>query len=166
MTDFFTKADGRATEAGDFDFLHGQWQVAHERLRRRLVGDTVWQTFNGSCACRPVIGGICNIDDCLLELPDGAYRAATFRLFNAERQRWSIWWADARRGELEPPVHGRFDDGVGRFVGDDSFEGRPIQVRFIWSNITADSARWEQAFSVDHGASWETNWVMTFTRAA
>ena len=42
--------------------------------------------------------------------------------------------------------------------------GRDIRIRFIWSRIANDSARWEQAFSTDDGNSWETNWYMDFTR--
>ena len=38
-------------------------------------------------------------------------------------------------------------------------------VRFVWSKITANSAHWEQAFSADGGATWETNWHMDFARA-
>lgn len=38
-------------------------------------------------------------------------------------------------------------------------------VRFIWSDITLNSSRWQQAFSEDAGKSWETNWVMDFKRA-
>ena len=45
-----------------------------------------------------------------------------------------------------------------------TLEGRPIRVRFLWSRITDTSARWEQAFSLDGGGSWETNWIMDFTR--
>jgi len=44
------------------------------------------------------------------------------------------------------------------------FEGRSIYVRFVWSGITATSCRWEQAFSADGGKTWETNWIMEFTR--
>ena len=42
---------------------------------------------------------------------------------------------------------------------------RPILVRFIWSGVTTATPRWEQAFSDDGGRTWETNWVMDFTRA-
>jgi hypothetical protein len=65
---------------------------------------------------------------------------------------------------LEPPVHGQFKDGIGTFQGEDTFAGKPILVRFLWSDITPQSARWEQAFSDDGGASWEPNWVMIFER--
>jgi hypothetical protein len=31
---------------------------------------------------------------------------------------------------------------------------------------TPDSCRWEQAYSADGGKTWETNWIMEFTRQA
>ena len=62
-------------------------------------------------------------------------------------------------------MYGGFKDGVGTFTGDDTLEGKPIKVRFRWSEIKANSARWEQAFSPDGGATWEVNWRMQFTRA-
>ena len=49
-------------------------------------------------------------------------------------------------------------------LGDDEDAGRPIRIRFIWSKITSSSAQWEQAFSLDGGQTWETNWIMEMTR--
>jgi len=155
-------ADGR----DDFDFLAGCWTVKHERRRRRLAGDSTWEEFPGACESRPVIGGLANIDDNYLELPAGAYRAATLGLFDPATRLWSIWWADSRRMRLEPPVHGRFENGVGTFFGDDVLDGQPIRVRFLWSEISPECAKWEQAFSSDGGTQWETNWIMRFQRAA
>jgi hypothetical protein len=31
-------------------------------------------------------------------------------------------------------------------------------------DITPTTCRWEQAFSTDGGATWETNWIAEFTR--
>ena len=148
----------------DFDVLVGRWSVAHRRLRRRLAGDNQWDEFGGRNELRQIVGGLANVDDNILELPAGTYRAATVRVFDPATKLWSIWWIDGRNPRLEPPVVGRFVNGVGTFEGDDVFEGRPIRVRFIWSEITGRSARWEQAFSPDGGATWEVNWVMRFTR--
>jgi hypothetical protein len=39
-----------------------------------------------------------------------------------------------------------------------------ITVRILWKNADQNHAHWEQAFSADHGVSWETNWKMDFTR--
>ena len=90
----------------------------------------------------------------------------SFRFFDPDTGSWSIYWADSRRpGLLDPPVIGSFSDGVGVFEGDDTFEGRPIRVRFIWSGVETPTPRWEQAFSDDGGRAWETNWVMEFTPA-
>lgn len=156
----YSPDDGRR----DFDFLHGRWRVTHRRLRTRLAGDTQWDEFAGTCDAQPIIGGLGNIDDNVLDLPSGSYEAATLRLFDPASRLWSIWWVDARNPGLEPPVRGRFHEGVGTFFGDDVFEGNPISVRFIWSGIGLRSARWEQAFSADGGATWENNWIMLFER--
>jgi hypothetical protein len=37
-------------------------------------------------------------------------------------------------------------------------------VRAIWSDITQDSHKFEQAFSDDGGKTWETNFIALLTR--
>jgi hypothetical protein len=44
------------------------------------------------------------------------------------------------------------------------FNGQAVFVRFIFSDITENSFRLEQAFSADGGRSWEANWVANFER--
>jgi hypothetical protein len=148
----------------DFDFLIGDWSVFHRRLKRRLVGDTEWIEFTGPASARKILDGFGNFDEFQILLPSGAYVGSTVRLFNPATQLWSIYWMDSRNPTLDPPMVGKFSDGRGLFYGDDSFEGRPIRVRFIWSPMTMRTCRWEQAFSADGGSTWETNWVMAFSR--
>lgn len=153
------------SSATDFDFFHGRWAVHHRRLKDRLAGCTEWETFGGSSSVQPLLGGAGNIDDNVIDLPAGSYRAATLRSFDAATKQWAIWWLDGRYPHtVDVPMVGRFENGIGTFFADDSLRGQPIRVRFIWSRITATTARWEQAFSTDGGKSWETNWEMDFTR--
>lgn len=149
----------------DFDFYHGHWHVRNERLRRRLAGSDDWETFEATQRCRPLLDGIGNLDEFVTEW-GGGFRGMSLRLFDLQAKRWSIYWASNRSGVLEPPVTGRFENGVGTFHGRDTHEGRPVLARFIWSDISADSAHWQQAFSTDEGVSWETNWHMWMTRIA
>jgi len=86
-------------------------------------------------------------------------------LIDAKTGLWSIWWFDPRNLVVDPPVQGGFKDGVGSFECDDTLNGKPIKVRYRWTEITANSAHWDQAFSPDGGATWEVNWRMDFRRA-
>lgn len=150
--------------ASDFDFLHGAWDVHHRRLRERLVGSEDWQEFRGSMVAEPILGGLGNFDRNVIELPSDRYEACTLRLFDPLTSLWSLRWIDGRNPRVDPPVVGGFADGTGAFFGEDSLDGRPIRVRFSWSDMTDSSARWQQAFSGDGGIHWETNWVMVFQR--
>ena len=148
----------------DFDFLVGRWRVAHRRLKVRLAGNNDWETFGGTCAMRQILSGQGNIDDNVLDLPSGRYEGVGLRLFDPKARTWSIWWIDGRSPGMDPPVTGRFQSGVGEFFGDDVLRGKPVRVRYRWSDIAAASCHWEQALSADGEKTWETNWLMRFTR--
>ncbi|WP_328473140.1 hypothetical protein OHA21_11730 [Actinoplanes sp. NBC_00393] len=152
----------------DFDFLFGEWNVHHRKVTDTLDPEcTEWVEFDGLCEARPVLDGAGNVDTVSATLPGGqAFEGMSLRLYDPAADRWRIWWSSTTRpGKLDPPVEGRFTDGTGIFLGDDTIGGRPTLVRYRWSAITATSARWEQDFSYDAGATWSpVNWIMTFTR--
>ena len=152
----------------DFDFLRGSWRVHHRKLKDRLVGSTDWVEFEGTCTMRPLMDGTSNVDDNVLNLPEGVYRGVGLRAFDPKTGLWAIWWLDSRmpHNPLDPPVKGRFENGVGTFLSDDTLRGKPIKVRYTWSHITPTTAQWEQAFSPDGGKTWELNWHMDFERVA
>jgi hypothetical protein len=160
------KENAMPSNQTDFDFLHGVWNVRHRRLTERLKGSDAWEEFSGTSTTRPIMGGMGNLEDNMLNFPGGAYKAVALRSFDSAHGLWAIWWLDGRNPHaLDVPVVGLFSDGVGTFLADDTFEGKLIKVRFVWRHESADSCRWEQAFSADGGTTWETNWVMDFTRA-
>jgi hypothetical protein len=157
------------TSSADFDFLMGIWRVHHRYRVRRLAGCNDWIEFEGTCAARKILGGLGNSDENDVGMPGSRYTGMSLRLWDPQRESWTIHWLDSRRsGVIGPPVSGGFsqrpDGPFGVFYGDDEIDGRDIRVRYIWSRITEEGARWEQAFSTDEGNSWETNWYMDFTR--
>ena len=150
----------------DFDFQIGDWDVHHRRLIGRLVGSDDWEEFDGTCSMRTILGGQGNIEDNQINIPSGSYRAVALRSFDPATLTWAIWWLDARNPHgLDVPVIGGFADGVGTFYADDMLDGRPIRVRFTWSETHGDTPVWEQAFSPAGESTWEVNWVMHFKRA-
>ncbi len=152
-------------QSAAFDFLAGSWTVRHQRLKQRLAGCAEWESFSGRSHMQQFMQGRVNLDDNVLDLPTGQYRAVTLRSFDPQSGLWAIWWLDGRHPhQLDAPMRGKFCDGVGTFFADDEFDGRPIRVRFLWSHVTPRNCRWEQAFSTDGGATWESNWLMDFTR--
>ncbi|GIF02618.1 hypothetical protein [Actinoplanes siamensis] len=146
----------------DFDFLIGSWTVTNRRLSSLFTGSDQWETFPGVSTCRPALDGGGTIEE--IAFPTLGSCGLTLRLFDRERKEWSIYWASSRTGLLYPPVAGTFTDGRGDFYGDDTHDGKPVKAHFIWSDITPTSARWEQEFSADAGRTWESNWVMEYSR--
>lgn len=155
--------DGRT----DFDFVFGDWTIDNRRLSDPLDPDcTNWVRFAATLRAEPILGGLGHVDHFHAPtMPGGPLRGLALRLYDPERDLWRDWWAStARPGELDPPLEGRFEDGVGGFEADAVIDGTPVRVRFVWSGITASSARWDQAFSFDAGRSWHDNWTMHYTR--
>ena len=157
-------ADGR----DDFDFIFGRWHVRNRKLAD--VTDpacTQWVTFGAVSRAEPILGGLGHVDRIWAEaLPSGKpFEGFTLRQFDPGARVWRIWWASSNRpGHLDPPVQGRWTDGVGRFFCEDTVNGQRVRVRFEWTNPAPAAARWEQAFSYDSGISWQVNWIMELTR--
>jgi hypothetical protein len=146
----------------DFDFLVGAWNVANLRLKRRLTGSDDWEEFPATSQCQSLFGGRANLEE--ISFATKGFNGLTLRLFDPQREEWSLYWVSSQTGLLFPPVVGRFENGRGTFFGDDTHHGVHVRVRYIWSGITPNSAQWEQAFSADEEQTWETNWVMKMTR--
>jgi hypothetical protein len=148
----------------DFDFEIGRWQVRHRRLKEVLQGSTAWEEFEGISVARTLLGGLGVIDEITNQRPSGVVHGMTVRLFNPQTQEWSIYFAESIHGTLGTPMIGGFTQGRGVFYAYEPIDGKNIFTRFLWLDITPTTYRWEQAFSADGGATWETNWVQDHIR--
>lgn len=149
----------------DFDFFIGTWNVRNRRLKNPLSGSADWYEFDATAKVRKIWGGLANMDEITGDMPSGLLQGMTVRLFDRVTKQWRLYWANGKDGQFGVPTIGSFVDGRGEFFDQELFDGRSIFVRYVWADITATSCRWDQAFSADGGKTWETNWIMDFTRA-
>lgn len=175
VTAAFATVDVQANRQGDdlsglhaFDNRVGCWTIHNRVLKARLAGSHDWIEYDGTQKLWLVMGGYGNMDDNWFNKPNGAFGGVTVRTYDPKTAVWTIWWFDGRNpsGDIDPPVRGRFVDGVGTFINDDTLNGKPIKTRYIWSKMTPTSAHWEQAYSPDGGKTWETNWYADFKKVA
>ena len=147
----------------DFDFIIGKWIVKHKRLNSRLSNCDEWTEFEGLSETMKILGGFGNLEDNLLHFPDGSFHAVAMRSYCIKSETWRIWWLDGRNPtHLDTPVIGKFIADTGLFFSDDVLDNQPIKVRFTWTAVSGKNPCWDQAFSRDDGATWETNWKMEF----
>lgn len=154
------RRDGRH----DFDFEIGTWKTRLSRLVHPLTGSTTWVEYEGTSVVREVWGGRANLVELAADGPAGHFEGLNLRLYNPASRQWSLHFANSRTGTLGPPTIGEFKNGRGEFFDQETLDGRAILVRFVISDITRDSCRFEQAFSDDGGKSWEVNWIAVDTR--
>jgi hypothetical protein len=148
----------------DFDFEIGTWHTRLSRLQNPLTGSKTWVEYEGTSVVRKVWNGRANLVELDVSGPAGRIEALSLRLYNPESRQWSLNFSNVRSGTMSPPTIGEFKNGRGEFYSQETLNGRAILVRFVISDITPTSCRFEQAFSDDGGKTWEVNWIATDTR--
>jgi hypothetical protein len=148
----------------DFDFEFGAWKTHLRRLVHPLSGSTTWVDYSGTSVVYKIWGGRANYGELEVDGPAGHIEGLTIRLYDPQAHQWNVSFANAATGTLGTPTIGGFENGRGEFYDQETFNGRAIFVRFIFSDITPKAFRYEQSFSDDGGKTWEPNWVATFER--
>lgn len=157
-----------STEPGDgsrdFDFAFGEWQAHISRRLDPLTGSDAWVDYEGSTVVHRIWNGRAHLVELDVSGESGTIQGLSLRTYNPETRQWYISWASSRNGEVGPPMVGGFRNGVGEFYNQETYNGRYIFVRFIFSGITETTFNLEQAFSADGGKTWEANWIARFRR--
>jgi hypothetical protein len=148
----------------DFDFEIGTWKTQLRRLQRPLSGSATWLEYEGTSVVSKVLEGRANLVELKVAGPAGRLEGLSLRLYEPESRKWTLNFANIRDGKLTTPAIGEFKDGRGEFYNDDTYNGRPIRVRFVITKVTPDQYRFEQSFSQDGGKTWEVNWIAIDTR--
>jgi hypothetical protein len=151
----------------DFDFLIGDWKAHVRRLPDRLNNSNVWIEYDGISNHHKILDSNANFEEFDVTSTDKKLhiKAQTLRLYNPTSHQWSIYLVDVDNGTLGlPPVVGTFTGNRGEFYDQEEYKGRAILVRYMWMNISPNSARMEQSFSPDGGKTWEVNWICELSR--
>ncbi len=151
----------------DFDFEVGTWTIHLKRRLHPLTGSNTWVEFDGTSQTFKIWDGRAQIEQFETDSPAaGRIEGLTLRTYDPTAREWRLSWASSKIGILDPAQVGKFKDGRGEFYCQDFIGGRTILIRFIWSDITANSAHFEQSFSDDGGKTWEVNWITDQTRVS
>jgi hypothetical protein len=148
-------------EARLFDFWLGEWNVNNRYVvqgRWRDIGQAEVEVF-------PAAGG-CTI----VELWDGMMGARRVRGFSART--WdpadSAWKLVLNWPQPGQPtfgtLSGRFRHGRGDFFTTPSAANPRSLTRYTFADISPDSFRWNDGTSGDSGLTWETQWIMEYSR--
>ena len=163
-----TAAQAAAQRDGqhDFDFEIGSWKIHLKRLKDRLAGSHEWVDFDGTSVTRKVWDGKSDLEEFETDGGGGHIEGLTLRTYNPQTHEWSLYWANSKDGKIDVPQVGEFKDGVGEFYAMDTWKGRSVLVRFLWTKTDTASPHFEQSYSDDGGKTWEVNWITDQTRVA
>jgi hypothetical protein len=136
------------SQAHAFDFVRGDWRT-----------DT-----QGRVTVRRIWGGQADLEEMATEGLHGPREELTLRLYDPTARQWNLYRANSADGVLEGPLIGGFKDGRGVFYDQDTNADHTVFVRDVYSDIAADSYRFEQAVSDDGGRTWRTDFTTHLTR--
>jgi hypothetical protein len=157
-------AAGDRDGSHDFDFEIGKWKTHVKRMVHPLTGTNEWTEYDGVSVVRRVWDGRANLLELTMDGPKGHFQGLSLRLYNPQSHQWSLNFSNAAAGTMSTPTIGEFKNGRGEFYDQETLNEGAILVRFVISDITPQSARFEQSFSADGGKTWEVNWIATDTR--
>jgi hypothetical protein len=129
-----------------------------------LTGSTTWVESNGTSVVHRIWSGRANMVELDGDGPSGHIEALSLRLYDPKSHQWSLNFANSKTGTIGVPTIGEFRNDRGEFYDMEPINGKTVLVRNVWSDMTAASCHFEQAFSADGGRSWEVNWVADDTR--
>ncbi len=148
----------------DFDFNFGVWRTRITRILDPLSGSTQSIELNGTVTVRKVWDGRAQLEEIEADGPNGHWEGTTLFLYNPATHQWNQTFADSKSGILKRPLVGRFADGRGEFISQDSLKDRAVLIRAVWSDIKQDSHHFEESFSDDGGKTWMPAFIASLTR--
>lgn len=154
----------KTSSQNDFAFYAGNWKIRVKKLKAFLKGSNEWVEQDATEEIRPILNGLGYVGQFQQTVNGLRYEGLAIHLFDPATRLWSNLWADSNTGRLDPPVVGSFEGDSGTFYGKDRFDNKPIDVMFRWDLKDRNNPVWTQAFSADGRKTWETNYIMYYSK--
>jgi len=133
----------------DFDFLEGTWQISD------APADYFTRGPFGRMVARIPAPRTATLEWYTRE-PDTVSDSGFVRMsYDSSSNQWMIQEAKSQTGSPEPPLAGRFEHGIGSFIGPRERDGRKVLMRLTWTFNGLGSVRLERDFSADSGITWK-----------
>ena len=138
-------------EARQFDFWIGDWDVTwgegqrgRNRIEAILDGAVLLEQFDGS--------------------PGTQLRGMSVSVYRAQPGEWHQTWVDNQGSYWT--FAGGYANGRMTLATDDVRDSRPVKLRMVWHNISAQALDWNWERSDDGGRTWHVIWQLHYTRRA
>jgi hypothetical protein len=145
----------------DFDFAAGTFHTHIRRAPDPFAEPTKWLTYDGIKTTRKILDGYGDVETIEADGP-GHLQVLNLFFYDKTSRQWNLYFPQG--GAMGAPAIGEFHDGVGTFMGQDSYKGRTMLVRQQWTPTGPDSYHFEQSFSADTGKTWVSNFMADLTR--
>jgi hypothetical protein len=148
----------------DFDFNFGKWRTHIQSLQISPKGPATWVKMEGIVTVRKVWDGRASLEEIEADGPGGHFEGTTLFLYNPQSHQWSQTFASSADGTLETSTIGEFHNGRGELYSHVNRDGKMVMVRDTWSDIAANSHKFEEATSDDGGKTWQPHFIANLER--
>ena len=148
----------------DFDFNIGVWHTHIRRIPDPFSDPGTSVELNGTVTVRKVWGGRAQMEEIEADGPKGHWEGLTTFLYNPQSHQWNQAFIDSKEAVGSAPLIGSFHDGRGELFSEDTFKGKTILLRGVWSDIKPNSHHFEESYSNDGGGTWHAAFIADLTR--
>ena len=148
----------------DFDFNFGVWKTHIRRVPDPFSEPSKSVELNGTVTVRKVWGGRGQLEEIEADGPKGHWEGLTTFLYNPQAHQWTQSFIDSSAAELTTPLIGDFKDGRGELFAEETFHGKTILIRGVWSEITPDAHHFEEDYSNNGGKTWAPTFIAELYR--
>ena len=127
---------------GDWDLTWGEAGKGTNRITAVLDNRVIQEQFDGT--------------------PSTPLQGLSVSAYNTQLGKWQQTWVDNSGSYLD--FVGEFADGKMILSREAVLEGKPIQQRMVWHNITELALDWNWERSEDGGETWQVMWHIRYQR--